>query len=251
MTVACSTQCFGRLSLEQCFAKIRELQFQKVDLAIHWNSNQLQPSEIFADVQRAVQRIKACMLPIAALHLDFGKQYHGTTEKEHFRTMCRFGRLISAPIITIPAANQDCSMEEEKVRLTELAKIAAGEGLILTVDTRRGTLTEFVLNAILLCEAIPQLKLTLDPTVYLLEPQQELEPLYQYVRHVRLRDSGTQSQHYQTRVGQGVVEFSKIHSSLAQFHYNRAYTVDVQEIPDSEFPIEPEVRKLKFLLECL
>ena len=52
-------------------------------------------------------------------------------------------------------------------------------------------------------------------------------------------------------VGQGEVEYGRIISHLDRYHYDRALTVDIRDLPDSPFPVEPEVRKLKYLLESL
>jgi hypothetical protein len=53
------------------------------------------------------------------------------------------------------------------------------------------------------------------------------------------------------RVGQGEVEYGRIVAQLARYHYERALTVDIRDIPDAAFAMEPEVRKLKYLLESL
>ena len=53
------------------------------------------------------------------------------------------------------------------------------------------------------------------------------------------------------RIGQGDVEYGRIIAQLDRFRYDRALTVDVQDTPASPFPVEPEVRKLKYLLESL
>ena len=56
---------------------------------------------------------------------------------------------------------------------------------------------------------------------------------------------------FQLRIGQGELEYGKIVSQLDRVHYDRALTVDIRDVPDSPFPVEPEVRKLKYLLESL
>ena len=38
---------------------------------------------------------------------------------------------------------------------------------------------------------------------------------------------------------------------LARYRYGRALSVDIRDIPDAPFAMEPEVRKLKYLLESL
>jgi hypothetical protein len=52
-------------------------------------------------------------------------------------------------------------------------------------------------------------------------------------------------------VGQGEIEYSRVIASLERCHYDRALTVDVRDTLGSPFPVDQEVRKLKFLLESL
>ena len=38
---------------------------------------------------------------------------------------------------------------------------------------------------------------------------------------------------------------------LARANYERALSVDIRDVPTPDYPMEPEVRKLKFLLESM
>ena len=53
------------------------------------------------------------------------------------------------------------------------------------------------------------------------------------------------------RIGQGQIEYGKIVTMLEREDYERALTVDIRNVPETDYPIEPEVRKLKFLLESM
>ena len=53
------------------------------------------------------------------------------------------------------------------------------------------------------------------------------------------------------RVGQGQLEFGKVISLLNRENYDRALSVDIRDIPDTGYPMEPEVRKLKYLLDSM
>ena len=93
---------------------------------------------------------------------------------------------------------------------------------------------------------MPGLGLTLDPSHYLVgtEPTQDYDDLFPFVRHVRLRD--TAPDRLQVRVGQGQVEYGRIISQLSRERYERALSVDIHDTPDTGYPMEPEVRKLKY-----
>ena len=55
----------------------------------------------------------------------------------------------------------------------------------------------------------------------------------------------------EVRIGQGELEYGRVVTHLERCGYARCLTVDVRDVADSPFPVEPEVRKLKYLLESL
>ena len=252
MFVACSTLCFSRLPLEEALRVIREMNFPKADLAIHEAGPHLRPADVAADVGKVAQKLRASNLGFAAFHLEFGDAGAADALKE-LRAVCRLGRLLAAPMMTVPAAPLGADLDAEVARLKEWVQVAATEGVILTVETRSDTVTADPAGAKELCERVPGLGLTLDPSHYLAGPHGPagFDGLYPFVRHVRLRDSGTKPEHFQVRVGQGEVEYGRIITALGRYKYDRALTVDVRDVPDNPFPVEPEVRKLKYLLESL
>jgi sugar phosphate isomerase/epimerase len=141
----------------------------------------------------------------------------------------------------------------EVARLTTLLNYADAEGVQLTVSTRLGTLTENPDDAVALCEQVPGLGLTLDPSHYIAGPHhgKSYDQVFPFVRHTHLRDTGRGMEQFQVRVGQGEIEYGRIVSQLARQHYDRALTVDIHDVADAPIPIAPEVRKLKYLLESL
>jgi sugar phosphate isomerase/epimerase len=240
------------LSLEDALHTVREMRFTKADLAIHDDGPHLTPAEVAADVQRVAQRLKAANLPLAAIHLAIG-----TTDpevaREQCRAVCRLARVSTVPLITVPAAPLGSDFDAEVERLAAWAKVAETEGVILTIETHAATVTADPLGAAELCRRVPGLALTLDPSHYHVSPHGAIDydTLYRYVRHVRLRDTGNTPEQFQVRIGQGELEYGKIISQLDRFNYDRALTVDIRDVPDNPFPVEPEVRKLKYLLESL
>lgn len=248
--IACSTLCFSRYSLEHAFTAIHEMRFTKVDLAIHESGAHLKPSEVMADVNRHAQLLRASGMAFAAFHarVEASDLEH---YKEQLRALCRLARVMTVPVICIPAAATGSDLEEETRRLTNLCKLAVSEGVILTVETHRETLTADPRIAVELCQRVPGLGLTLDPSHYTLGPAPlpDYDELYPHVRHVRLRDTGLDKM--QVRVGQGQIEYGKVISLLEREGYERALTVDIRDLPLMDYPIEPEVRKLKYLLESM
>ena len=252
MIVACSTLCFGRLKLDDALRVIREMHFAKADLAIHADGPHLRPTDVTADVGKVAQRLKAANVAFAAFHVEI-EPFDGPHTREQLKAVCRLARLLAVPVITVAAAPVGGDANAEVSRLTDWAKTAEGEGIILTVETRSGTLAQDPVGLVELCRRIPTLGVTLDPSYYHHgpHPAAQFDAVFPFVRHVRLRDTGPKPEQFQVRVGQGEIEYGKILGQLDRYKYDRALTVDVRDIPDGAFPVEPEVRKLKFLLESL
>lgn len=250
MYIACSTLCFSKHSLDRAFAAIHEMRFSKVDLAIHESGPHLKPSEVATDVNRHATILRAAGLSFAAFHLEI-QAADPDQYRELLRSSCRLARLVTVPVVCIAAAQRGSDFEEEVRRLTHLCKLAVSEGVILTVETHRDTITADPLGAAELCHRVPGLGLTLDPSHYTVGPHPlpDYDDIYPHVCHVRLRDTAIDKM--QVRVGQGQIEYGKIISLLEREDYDRALTVDIRDQMPSDFPTEPEVRKLKYLLESM
>lgn len=252
MVVACSTLGFGKVPLEDALRTVREMRFAKADLAVHDDGPHLTPAEVLADPGKCAQRLRAANVPLAAFHVLIAKAT-GETARAQFRAVCRLARVSTVPVVTVPAAPLGSDFDAEVLRLRDLVQAAEAEGVIATVETHSATVTADPLGAKELCRRVPGLGLTLDPSHYHAGPHgpADYECLYPLVRHVRLRDSGNRPDLFQVRIGQGELEYGKMIAQLDRCRYDRALTVDVRAVPDSPFPIEPEMRKLKYLLESL
>ncbi len=253
MYVACSTLCFARYPLDRALRVIGELEFSKLDVAIHERGPHLKPSEVVTDIALAAQRIRIgpSLTPAAfsvEIEADSAEEY-----QRQLRAVCRLARTSTVSIITVPAASNATGVAAEVKRLTPLVRLAQTEGIVLTLLTRIGTLTEDPAKALELCERVPGLGLTLDPSHLIAGPHQgqPFDALFPYVRHVHLRDTGRGPEQFQVRVGQGEVEYGRIVAQLARHGYNRLLTVAIHDIPDAPFAMDAEVRKLKYLLESL
>lgn len=253
MFVACSTLCFGRLSLEEALGVISELEFSKYEAALYEQGRQLRPSEVAADIGRAAARLRhgPGLTPVA-----FAVEIDAASAAEHDRQLkavCRLARVSAVPLITIKAAAVGTCLDDEIKRLQHLVDLAAADGIQLSVSTITGTLTEDPEITLALCQRVRGLSLTLDPSHYIAGPHAEKnhDALYPYVKHIHLRDTGRGPNQLQVRVGQGAVEYGRIIAQLARYQYDRALCVDIYDIPDAPFAMQSEVRKLKYLLESL
>ena len=253
MYVACSTQCFARLPLDKALRLMAELEFSKVDVAISEHGSHLKPSEVADDVAEAALRIRIgpSLSPAA-----FSVEFNGASEVEYLRQLkaiCKLARMTAVTLLCLPAGSNGSGLDAEVQRLRHLVQLVESEGLILTVPTRIGTLTEFPATARELCERVPGLGLTLDPSHYINGPHQGggYDEIFPHVRHVQLRDTGKAPGKFQVRIGQGEVEYGRIVSQLQRFRYDRLLTVAPHDVAEAPFTMETEVRKLKYLLESL
>jgi sugar phosphate isomerase/epimerase len=245
--------CFARYPLDRALRTIGELEFSKLDVAIHEHGPHLRPSEVLADVGLAAQRIRiGPSLTPAAFSVEIeAKDQEGYADQ--LRAICRLARMSTVSLITIPASASGSGIDDEVKRLHGLVQLAECEGIILAVATRTGTLTEHPAAAVELCERVAGLGITLDPSHYITGPHQSgcYDDLYPYVRHVHLRDTGRGPGQFQVRVGQGEIEYGRIVAQLQRLGYERLLTVAINDIADAPFAMDAEVRKLKYLLESL
>jgi sugar phosphate isomerase/epimerase len=253
VNVACSTLSFARFPLERALRIIGELEFSKLDVAIHEDGPHLKPSEVAEDIGLAAQRIRiGPSLTPGAFSVEIAAA-SPVAYQNQLRAICRLARMSTVSIITIPAGPSGSGLDAEVERLKPLVKLALTEGIVLTVGTHIGTLTELPDQAVTLCQRVPGLGLTLDPSHYIAGPHQGdcYDQVYPFVRHVHLRDTGRGPDQFQVRVGQGEIEYGRIISHLARFGYDRLLTVAIRDIADAPFAMDAEVRKLKYLLESL
>lgn len=253
MYVACSTLCFARHPLEKALRIIAELEFSKVEIAIHESGPHLKPSDVVADVSAAAQaiRIGPSLSPAA-----FSLEIEASTQDErdaHLRAVCKLARISAVSVVTVPPSPLGYGMDAEVERLGRLVRLAQSEGIVLAVPSRVGSLTETPALARELCERVPGLGLTLDPSHYVNGPHQggSYDELFPFVRHVHLRDSGKAPGKFQVRVGQGEIEYGRIITMLQRHRYDRLLSVAIHDVAEAPFAMDAEVRKLKFLLESL
>ena len=253
MFVACNTLCFANEPLESALRHIAELEFDKIDLAIVEGSPHLRPSEVAENPEAALHRLRhGPSLTPAALGLDFGEgDLAAPPLRKRFEAMCRLAKPLMVAVLTIPAAPLGTPFDDEVKRLSNLAGLAMREGLVLALETHSKTLTADPAEAVALCQAVPGLGLTLDPSHYLQGGHKDYDVVFPYVQNVHLRDTGKGPGEFQVRVGQGEIEYGRIVNLLERHGYDRSLTVSILDSLDNPFDVEVEVRKLKLLLESL
>ena len=252
MFVACSTLCFSKEPIASALRHMADLEFHKVDLTLAESGGHLKPSEVAENLDASLAKLRhGPSLAPSAVGVDFGDlDPLGPVYRRRFEAACRMAKATTVAVVTVPAAPLGSSFDDEVRRLTDLSSYAMREGLVVAVPSDSAMLTAEPAAAVALCQAVPGLGLTLDPSPYV-QAGLGFDDVYPYVQNVVLRDTGRKPGDFQVRVGQGEVEYGRIVSSLERAGYDRGLTVAILDRLDNPFDVEVEVRKLKLLLESL
>lgn len=247
MFVAASSECFPDLSLDSVLERLVDLEYTAVEIALHESGNQLKPSAVHADLEKA---IAACReryrLTIGAFSVEIDGE--GQPYYDQFTSCCKLAKATKVVAMVIPAAELGTPFNAEIERLRMMVSIASREGVVVGVKTETGRITQDPDTAVVLCDNVKGLGITLDPSHYIFGPcRGSYDHLMKHVIHVHLRD--TRKDQLQVRVGQGEVEYGKLVTQLAKVGYNRALSVHLTEMPGVDHAAE--MRKMRLLLESL
>lgn len=247
MFVAASTLCFPELSPPDVLEQLTDLEFTAVELPLHENGGWVRPSEIEQEFERAIHYCRDThRLDIAALSIELapGPDYY-----QHFAACCKLAKAIKVVTLVVPAAELGTPFNEEIERLRKLVEIAALESAVVALRTQIGTMTQDPDTAVVLCDQVKGLRLTLDPSHYTAGPHKggNFDKTLKHVQHVHLRDSTKEK--LQVRVGQGEIDYGKLIGQLDKIGYERALSIHMT--PMEGFDHRAEMRKLRLLLESL
>ena len=195
MFVACNTLCFAQEPMDTALRHIVELEFDKFELALLEDGRHLRLSEAGDNPDAAVTRLREgpSLVP-ASLYADFGPaDWSDPFTLQRFEGICRLAKSLSIAVITIHAAPRGTAIDSEVKRLTSIGNNAFRKGLVLSLLTHSETLTADPQVAVELCQAVPAMGITLDPSHFLQGPKPDVDfdCVFPYVQNVHLRDSGT------------------------------------------------------------
>lgn len=248
MFICASTECFPELGPREVLQQLVDLEYTAVELALHETGGWLRPSEVAADLERAVQTCRDTFrIDIAALSIDI--EATGDAYYEQFAACAKLAKAIKVVTLVVPSSELGTPFNEEIERLKKLVAIGALEGAVVAMKTTVGTMTQDPDTAVVICDNVKGLGLTLDPSHYVAGPHQgrSYDKVLKYVRHVHLRDSSKQE--LQVRVGQGEIDYGKLMTQLAKEKYQRALSVHMPPLPGCDH--HGEMRKIRLLLESL
>ena len=248
MFVAASSRCFCNLPLDAAMLQLLELEYSYVEIMVHETGGHLKPSDVLADLEKATALCRQIhRLTPAALSIDI--EAPEPLYYRQFAACCRLAKAIKVVTVTVRSAELGTPFNAEVERLRSLVVLAAREGVRVGMLTEAGRMTENPGTAVVLCDNVKGLGITLDPSHYICGPLRggNYEQVMKYVYHVRLRD--TTADQLQVKVGQGDVEYGRLVNQLNKVRYDRALCVDILPAPDVDQL--SEMRKIRLLLESL
>jgi sugar phosphate isomerase/epimerase len=246
--VAASSECFPSLSLDAVLERLVDLEYTSLEIAIHETGGPLKPSDVLADLDGAIAKCRETYrLTISAYSVEI--EAEGELYYQQFEACCRLAKATKVVALVVPAAELGTPFNAEIERLQRLVAIASREGTLVGLKTQTGRITQDPDTAVVLCDQVKGLGLTLDPSHYIYGPHagESYDHVIKHVYNVHLRD--TTRDRLQVRVGQGQVEYSRLITQLAKAHYNRALTVHIGEIEGVDHAAE--MRKMRLLLESM
>jgi sugar phosphate isomerase/epimerase len=229
-------------------SRLVDLEFTAVEIDIHEGGNHLKPSQVHADLERTIASCRATYrLNVAAYSVDITAE--GPAYYEQWTSCCKLAKATKVVCLVVPSSELGTPFNAEIERLRDMVAIASREGVLVGLKTQAGRMTQDPDTAVVMCDQVKGLGLTLDPSHYVFGPQagNNYDQVLKHVIHVHLRDS-TKDQ-FQVRIGQGVIEYGKLMSQLARFNYQRALSVHIAPVPEVDHT--GEMRKMRLLLESL
>jgi sugar phosphate isomerase/epimerase len=245
--VSASTRCFADRSFDDACQQFVELEFDKLEIWLDEESRHLRPSDVASNPDQFYARYRETtrLTPI-------GICVQHDVPSATLAGLAKAAKLLRVTQITLPASPLGTPFNTEVDRLREFVRVASENGIRLSIKTESGHLTEDPHTAVELCQAVRGLGITLDPSYYMLGPNnagRSYDQVFPYVYHTHLRDSTSQS--LQVQVGLGELDYTRLINQLKRRSYNRALSIEILPSPENAAERPLELRKLRMLLDTL
>ena len=246
MHIAASTRSLWDFAFPAACLQIQELGFDKVEIWLNEEFDQLRPSKVAADPDGCAGLMReASRLTPNAIFIE------SEVDVDTFKGIVKFAKLQRIVQITIQSSPKGTPFNTEIDRLRERNAICHHEAIRLSILTKTGTLTEDPHTAVELCQSVKGLGITLDPSYYICcqGSPVNFDVIFEYAQHLHLRD--TSPTELQVLAGLGDVDYNHIVQMLRQTGYQRSLSVDLlPQTMEGEERLR-EMRKLRLLLTTL
>jgi len=233
--LSCSSLCLLKHPTEQALAAIAGMGYKYVDLSCLTWAPHASVVEMHKDFEKEVSRVERLLakydLGVSNLTYDSLEIKPFDQYTEDFRLLARLAHRLDARLINIMAPSKKYDFDEAVTKLRTLQAIAAEHGVLLSVETHVNQLTELPADAARLCERVPGLGLTLDPSHYYVGPNKgkPFDFLYPKVYGTGFRAAGTTWDQIQMPWGQGPIDFDAIVRGLEAAGYKGFYVTEYLE----------------------
>jgi sugar phosphate isomerase/epimerase len=246
--VAASTGCFPETPIPEVIEFLADLEFSAVEIVLDDEGIQMPTTRLVEDFEENLRIIRDThRLDICAYRVRICAE--GEEHYQRFEKVCDLAKATKVVTLTIPSGEHGTPFNQEVEHLQRMVSIAESRGTRVSIKSQIGCLSEDPDTVKTLCDYVPGLGLTLDPSHYLCSNHRNknYEKLLKYVFHTHLRDS--KKDKLQVRVGQGEIEYGRLITQLQTVGYDRALCVDMS--PSDEMDMRQELRKLRLLLDSL
>lgn len=233
--VACSSLVQCKQPMAKALETIAALGYRWVDLScLDWAPHVSVP-KLVEDFGREAARVEAVLqtnqLRVANLTFDSLEVRPFDRYEQEFRAVVKLAVRLKARLINLMAPSPKAGRQELIARLRKLQAIASESGVILTLETHCFQITEKPADALWICQQVPGLGLTLDPSHYYAGPNQgaSFDELYPYVQGTGFRAGGTSWQAIQMPWLQGPINFAAIVRKLEAQGYKGFYVAEYIE----------------------
>lgn len=243
-----STLGWGGKSLETAMAGIAALDMSQVELAVFQAYGDIRPKALADGGPAEIASTAACVRAHLAEYgiKQVSTMYTGAGDAglpltEELRRMSAVADLaveLGVPLVTVLGSATGTKFATAVERLKAIREIHAARGLTTCMKTHRGLVGELPGDAVRLCEAVPDLGLTLEASHYLVGANQG-EPFWQvlpHVRHVTLRDARIIPVSLQMTPGYGDVDFGQIISRLHERGYEGKFAIEYVDLRPVDGP---------------
>ena len=230
--VIVSTLNWSQRSLPEAVASIAALDFGQVDLALHEGGAHINPSELAVSPDRVQVEAdhlrdliaRHSMKRVAALDVALGS---GALDEQRRRlvAVCDLAQTLEVPLLTLATGPRGSPLAPEAERLRQLLPVCQERGVELAVQTHRDNVTATPEATARLCELVPGLGVTLDPSHLLADPNrgEDHSALLPLARLVHLRDATRE--HLQVPAGTGAIDFAALVDRLHKLGYPGKFAI--------------------------
>lgn len=230
--LSCSTLCLMKHPTEQAFATIAEMGYTYVDLSCLTWAPHASVVGLHKDFDQEAARVERLLakykLGVSNLTYDSLEIKPFEQYEQDMGLLAHLAARLHARLINIMAPSAKYDFDEAVLKLRALQAIVAEHGVLLSVETHVNQLTELPADAARLCEQVPGLGLTLDPSHYYAGPNQgkPFDSLYPKVYGTGFRAGGMSIDTIQMPWGEGPIDFDAVVRGMEAAGYKSFYVAE-------------------------